>query len=185
MEYAVFALVLFLVLILTFYNRRQARALEYMARLEEDRTAREMQTRRERKAKELDIRPLEWLEGMVNSELEQPIKLNSTTPKIHLGVEAMELVAEDGRKLVVSTLPPASIRHYDRLQRRLKGKGAAARLTGYANVAIFGNRLRVWKTIRTMADMGEFFDIEASEVGRSLGLPWGAPTRLWFYVLSA
>ena len=38
---------------------------------------------------------------------------------------------------------------------------------------------------RTMADAGEFFDMEAEACGKALGLDWGTPTRLWFYVLPA
>jgi len=63
MEIATFVLVLCLSLILTVYNRRQAHALESMARLEEDRAAREIKDRRERKAGELKVEPLRWLEG--------------------------------------------------------------------------------------------------------------------------
>ena len=55
MESATFILVFSLALILTVYNRRQARALESMARLEEDRAAREIKDRRERKAGELQV----------------------------------------------------------------------------------------------------------------------------------
>ena len=71
------------------------------------------------------------------------------------------------------------------LVRRANGKGAAARLSEFATTPLLGNRWRVWKTPRTMADAGEFFDMEAAAVGKALGLDWGAPTRLWFYVLPA
>ncbi len=185
MEYAVFALILCLVLILAFYNRRQAHALEYMARLEEDRTAREMQDRRERRAKDLQIEPMAWLESMVNPLLEIPIKLGGVAARTFPEVQAVELSAVDGRKLVISTQPISALRRYDRRTRRSKGKGAAARLTDFASAAILGNRWRVWNAPRTMADASEFFDIEAQACGKALGLDWGAPTRLWFYVLPA
>ncbi|MGD0535958.1 MAG: hypothetical protein ABR999_11060 [Methanoregula sp.] len=69
--------------------------------------------------------------------------------------------------------------------RHTNGKGAAARLTEFAATPLLEKRWRVWNAPRTMADAGEFFDMEAEACGRSLGLDWGAPTRLWFYVLPA
>jgi hypothetical protein len=72
MEIATFVLILCLALILTIYNRRQAHALETMARLEEDRAAREIKDRRKRKAGELQVEPLHWLENLVNPLLDSP-----------------------------------------------------------------------------------------------------------------
>ncbi|MGD0879628.1 MAG: hypothetical protein ABSA01_15970 [Anaerolineales bacterium] len=34
-------------------------------------------------------------------------------------------------------------------------------------------------------EIGEFFDLEAAACGRALSLDWGAPARLWFYILPA
>ena len=82
MEIATFILILCLALILTVYNRRQARALEYMARLEEDRAAREIKDRRERKAGDLHVEPLRWLEKMVNPLLDSPLALTDTAKRV-------------------------------------------------------------------------------------------------------
>ena len=185
MEIATFILILCLVLILTVYNRRQAHALEYMARLEEDRAAREIQDRRERKAGELHVEPLRWLEKMVNPLLDTPLALTDTAKRIVPDVGAAELRSSDGRRLLVSTQTLPDLRRYDRQVRRANGKGAAARLSEFAATPLLGKRWRVWNTPRTMADAGEFFDMEAEACGKALGLDWGAPTRLWFYVLPA
>ena len=185
MEIATFVLILCLALILTVYNRRQARALEYMARLEEDRAAREIKDRRERKASELHVDPLSWLEKMVNPLLDSPLALTETAKRVVADAGTAELRASDGRRLLVSTQALPALRRYDRRARRTNGRGAEGRLTQFAATSLLGNRWRVWNASRTMADTGEFFDMEAEACGKGLGLDWGAPTRLWFYVLPA
>jgi hypothetical protein len=187
MEIATFILIHCLVLILTVYNRRQAHALEYMARLEEDRAAREIKDRREHKASELHLDPIAWLQGMVNPLLDVPIVLaEKVARRIVSEAQALEFHSTDGRRLIVSTQPLSALRRYDRQVRRTSGKGATARLTGFAVTPLIGNTLRIWNAPRTMADAGdEFFDMEAEACGKSLGLDWGTPTRLWFYVLPA
>jgi hypothetical protein len=185
MEIATFILILCLALILTVYNRRQACALEYMALLEEDRAAREIKDRRERKAGELHVEPLRWLESMVNSLLDSPLALTETAKRIVPDVGAAELRASDGRRLLISTQALPALRRYDWRTRQTSGKSAAGRLTQFAATSLLGNRWRVWNAPRTMADTGEFFDMEAEACGKGLGLDWGAPTRLWFYVLPA
>jgi len=185
MEIATFVLILCLVLILTIYNRRQAHALEYMARLEEDRAAREIRDRREHKAGQLLLEPLHWLEGLVNPLLDAPVNLTDTGKRVVPEVGTVELRAGDGRRLLVSTQTLPALRRYDNQLRHTNGKGAAARLSEFATTPLLGKRWRIWNTPRTMADAGEFFDMEAETCGKALGLDWGAPTRLWFYVLPA
>jgi hypothetical protein len=186
MEYAVLVLVMTLTLILTIYNRRQARALEYMARLEEDRTVREIRDRREKKAQEFRIDPSAWLEKQINALLDLPLVLKRTdgNARVYADVQAYEIRAEDGRRLVVSTQPLAILRRHDRRSGKARGKGAAARLTEFADAQILGGRLRIWCAARTMADdNAETFDIEAEAFGKAVGIDWGAPARLWFYVI--
>jgi hypothetical protein len=185
MEIATFILIFCLALILTVYNRRQARALEYMALLEEDRAAREIKDRRERKAGDLHIEPLHWLESMINPLLDSPLTLTETAKRVIADMGTAELRTSDGRRLLVSTHTLPDMRRYDRRTRRTNGRGATGRLTQFAATPLLGNRWRVWNASRTMADTGEFFDMEAEACGKSLGLDWGAPTRLWFYVLPA
>lgn len=185
MEIAVFVLILCLVVILTVYNRRQARALEYVARLEEDRAAREIRERRERKASNLQVDPLRWLEKTINPLLDSPLILTDTAKRVVPEAEAVELRADDGRRLLVSTQPLSALRRHDRRLRQAGGRGASGRLTRFASTSLLGRRWQVWNAARTMAEVGEFFDMEAGACGQDLGLDWGAPTRLWFYVLPA
>ena len=183
MEIATFVLVLCLSLILTVYNRRQAHALESMAHLEEDRAAREIKDRRERKAGELQVEPLRWLEGLVNPLLDSPLSLTEPAKRVVAEVGTVELGASDGRRLLVSTQTLPDLRRYDRQTRQTSSKGAENRLTRFAASSLLGNRWRVWNASRTMANAGEFFDLEAQACGKVLGLDWGMPTRLWFYVI--
>ncbi len=184
LEVLILVLVIALALILTFYNRRQAHALEHMASLEEDRAAREIQDRRELKAAQMNVEPLKWLEAMVNPLLESPVILTGAATRLVPEVAAADLRASDGRRLIVSTHSLADLRRYDRSIKQ-SGKGAAGRLSQYATAALLKNRWWVWNAARTMADSGECFDLEAQSCGAKLGLNWGAPTRLWFYVLPA
>ena len=131
MEIATFVLVLCLSLILTVYNRRQAHALESMAQLEEDRAAREIKDRRERKAGEMHVEPLHWLEGLVNPLLDSPLTLTEPAKRVISEVGTVELGASDGRRLLVSTQALPDLRRYDRRTRRTSGKGAESRLTKY------------------------------------------------------
>jgi hypothetical protein len=184
LEATTFILVLALAVILTFYNRRQAHALEYMARLEEDRAAREIQDRRELKAAQLDIEPLQWLESMVNPLLDVPLKLAKTAGRVIPEIQAAELRTADSRRLLVSTRGLADLRRYDRsFPRRLSGKGSSNRLGQFATASLLKKRWHIWNAARTLADSGDCFDLEAEACGRGLGLNWGTPTRLWFYVL--
>ena len=126
MEIATFVLVLCLSLVLTVYNRRQAHTLESMARLEEDRAAREIKDRRERKAGELQVEPLRWLEGLVNPLLVSPLSLTEPAKRVVVEVGTVELGTDDGRRLLVSTQGLSDLRRYDRRARRTSGKGAGA-----------------------------------------------------------
>jgi hypothetical protein len=182
METAVFVLIVCLTIILSVYNRRQARALEYMARLEEDRAGREMRERRTAKANELSIEAQPWLQKIVNPLLERPLELNNVN-RIFPEVMTLEIKSEDGRRLLVSPLDLADLRRHDRNARRSTSRGAAARLTDFASTPVLGGHWWVWHAARTMADAGEFFDLEAKAVGLAFGLDWGTPSRLWFYVV--
>src|SRR5512140_46906 len=97
LEIVTLVLVLTLALILSIYNRRQARALEYMARLEEDRAAREIKDRRELKAAALNVEPLKWLERMVNPWLNAPLTLTGTASRVMPEIETAEIRSQDGR----------------------------------------------------------------------------------------
>jgi len=186
LEIATFVLIVLLALILTLYNRRQARALEYMARLEEDRSAREIKDRRVAKASDLKVDPLRWLEGMVNPLLDAPIALTDTAKRVVPEVETIELRSADGRRLLVSSQELSTLRRFDRLTSKKNGHGASSRLSEFASTPLLGRNWRIWNAARTMADSeNEFFDMEAEACGKSLGINWGTPTRLWFYVLPA
>ncbi len=106
-EMVTLVLVFALALILTVYNRRQAFALEHVARLEEDRAAREIKDRRELASAQMNVQPVKWLECMVNPLLDMPLTLNDAGGRVVPEIETAELRAGDGRRLLVSTRPLA------------------------------------------------------------------------------
>jgi hypothetical protein len=85
-------------------------------------------------------------------------------------------------------LPKSDLLRFDRRLRAGGGKSAAARVENFAANPLLG-KLRWGRGVtvieRTMAraDTSEFFDLEAAKVADRLGLNWGQPTRLWFYVV--
>ncbi len=185
-EFAVLLLVFMLALILTVYNHRQAAALRGIEALVADFVAMQIRDRRAKVAHDLQqIDPLAWLSKQASAGLDEPILLIETL-RVIKDVQAAEFHAEDGRHLVVSTLPKADLLRFDRRLRAGGGKSAVARVENFAANPLLGKSrwgLTVIERAMASADVSEFFDLEAAEVADRLGLNWGQPTRLWFYVV--
>ena len=79
----------------------------------------------------------------------------------------MTLEASDGRRVVISP-------HSAPALRAMNGEGAAL-LTG-----------RLLTTFdRSLMTGGDYFDLEAAQAGKLLGVQWDTLPRLWFHVLPA
>jgi hypothetical protein len=77
-----------------------------------------------------------------------------------------------------------------RFDRRLRAAGikknAAERVASFASRPLLGKSRWGWgvQTIeRVLSQANEFFDIEAYAVSERLGVKWGKPSRLYFYVV--
>ena len=187
-EFAVLLLVFMLALILTVYNHRQAAALRGIEALVADFVAMQIRDRRAKVAHDLQqIDPLAWLAKQASAGLDEPILLTETL-RVIKDVQAAEFRAEGGRHLVVSILPKADLLRFDRRLRAGGGKSAAARVENFTAHPLLGKSRWGWgvtviERAMACADVSEFFDLEAAEVADRLGLNWGQPTRLWFYVV--
>lgn len=169
-----------LTVILTIYNRRQADALRGMERLVEDFVAMQFRDRRQKAVGQLqNLDPLEWFSRQVSQGLEKPLEI-ADTPRVVREINAAEFLARDGRKVAVSSRPPAELKRYDARQRSTRGRGAAGRVDAFASRPLLGKKYLVVE--RALDQNNEFFDVEAGAVGERLGLDWGNPIRLWFYV---
>lgn len=185
-EFAVLLLVFMLAAILTVYNHRQAAALRGIESLVADFVALQIRDRRDKVTQELALDPLAWLSQQASAGLEEPVVVTEVL-RVVREAYAAELRTESGRnRLVVSSLPRADLLRYDRRLRARGGKSAAQRVESFAANPLLGkSRWGVTLIERSMAapDVSEFFDLEAGYVAERLGLAWGQPTRLWFYLV--
>lgn len=184
-DFTVFLLVLFLTIILTVYNHRQAAALNRVALLVQDFVAMQIRDRRRAHQQSLaeHIDPLTWLSHQVSAGLEKPLVISDVMRVVH-EINAVELRADGGRRVIVSTASLPEIRRYDkRLLASRNGKSAAGRMEAFAARPLLG-RAKAVEVERVMDQQNEFFDLEAGAVGERLGVAWGNPLRLWFYVVA-
>jgi HAMP domain-containing protein len=187
-EISVALLVFFLTIILAVYNQRQASALRGMERLVQDFVAMQIRDRRTRHIEGLAERidPLEWLARQASSELDTPITISEVIRVVH-EIQAVELRATSGLRVIASTSPRSDVMRFDR---RLRAAGikknAAERVASFAARPLLGKSRWGWGVQvieRIMSQANEFFDIEAEAVSERLGLKWEKPSRLWFYVV--
>jgi hypothetical protein len=187
-EISVALLVFFLTIILAVYNQRQASALRGMERLVQDFVAMQIRDRRTRHIEGLAERidPLEWLARQASSELDTPITISEVIRVVH-DIQAVELRATSGLRVIASTSPRSDVMRFDR---RLRAAGikknAAERVASFASRPLLGKSRWGWGVQvieRIMSQANEFFDIEADAVSERLGLKWEKPSRLWFYVV--
>ena len=187
-EISVALLVFFLTIILAVYNQRQASALRGMERLVQDFVAMQIRDRRTRHIDGLAERidPLEWLAHQASSELDTPITISEVIRVVH-EIQAVELRATSGLRVIASTSPRSDVMRFDR---RLRAAGikknAAERVASFAARPLLGKSRWGWGVQvieRIMSQANEFFDIEADAVSERLGLKWEKPSRLWFYVV--
>lgn len=188
LEFSTVFLVFLLTLILTVYNQRQASALRGVERLVQDFVAMQIRDRRTRHIDGLADRidPLEWLAQQVSSELDTTLIISEVMRVVH-DIQAVELRASNGQRVIVSNLPKSDVMRFDR-RLRVAGrkKSAAERVASFASRPLLGRSRWGWgvQTIeRVMTQTNEFFDIEAGAVAERLGVKWDNPSRLWFYVV--
>ena len=187
-EISVALLVFFLTIILAVYNQRQASALRGMERLVQDFVAMQIRDRRTRHIDGLADRidPLDWLARQASSELDTPLII-SDVMRVVQDIQAVELRASSGLRVIVSTLPKADVMRFDRRLRAIGGrKSAVDRVSSFASRPLLGKSRWGWGVQiieRVMSQANEFFDVEANAVSERLGLNWDKPSRLWFYVV--
>ena len=187
-EISVALLVFFLTIILAVYNQRQASALRGMERLVQDFVAMQIRDRRTRHIEGFAdfIDPLEWLARQASSELDTSLTISEVMRVVH-EIQAVELRASSGQRVIVSTSPKSDVMRFDRRLRMAGGKKSAAeRVASFASRPLLGTSRWGWgvQTVeRVMSQANEFFDIEADAVAERLGLKWEKPSRLWFYVV--
>ena len=166
-------LIIVMTLVILYSNHRQARALNEMKKVVEGWVDSKMRDRREERHDRTKIEdPLKWFGGQVN------LVLTNLQRKIE-DPPALEFLAEQGMRLVVSPLPPSRLRKGLKVteSRKRKIKKLVEPLLGYS-------RRNVKVIERNTTNVGEWFDLEAEAAAKALQAKWPACTRLWFYVIS-
>lgn len=169
---ATLAAVLMLGAILTLYNSRQASALREMEQVLNDWYL--MQVAEKREKERLAVRvddPLTWLGQQVNLTL-------TGVERQQEAAQAVSFLTDNANatRLVVSPLSP------DRLKRILKPLEARnGKVANLVDPLLGRNPGKVRVEERSILNAGEWFDLEAGQVGKALGVNWGEPKRLYFY----
>lgn len=156
---------------------RQSQALANVYRLFEDWSMQISKDRREIRKSAIQIDdPVRWFSQLAGMEIVQIIRKFDSPA-------AVDLMTADRTRLVVSSLKPSDLKsalganrfQFSELFKRDK------RLSVEPLLGRWEWRVRIFN--RTSNNAGEFFDLEAAEVGNRLGLNWGEVNRLWFYVI--
>ena len=180
---ATFLMVLLLGAIMILYNSRQARALEAANGVLENWLFLHIKDRRAKRSSEIQISdPLDWIHFQIEEALGSGTNLVEVK-RVNTDLPVIDVLTSDGRRVVVS---PQEMRQIKRSIHRLKTSGSSRRLADFADVPLLGrNPRRVEAYERNLVNAGEWFDLEAAQVGEALNVGWGQVNRLWFYLIPA
>ena len=186
-EYLAVLLIAVLALILSLQNRRMASAIRGIESVVQDYYTMQLRARRVRQSKEIDttFNAFEWISTQTSAGLELRIQVTEVLRLIP-EINAVDLRTTDNRRVVVSTLRMPDLLRFDKRLRVHGGKSPAGRVESFAsrpllNQSKWGQGVQVVE--RALSENAEFFDLEAQAVGARLGMNWGQPTKLWFYVV--
>ncbi len=164
-----------------YHNRRLARELVGLKDVMEARHTFQVRLHREAKAAEqLVPDALAWAAAQVNAAGEMAGMTVTLTviQRTVVDVAAVELLAQDGRRVVVTPLTAGELRKAQR-----PGQGRLARALD--NPLLDGAR-GVLSFDRSLLNAGDYFDLEAAQAGRLFNVPgWQDAPRLWFHVSPA
>jgi hypothetical protein len=172
-----------LCIISVYYYGRQARALEGMRQVEEEQYFFNVKRRREAKEKEnLVSDPRAWISQHLSFLAGETLAIRETNRIVKQPL-AVDLQTDNGYRVVISPTSPSDLR---RLTKPQRGNGALVQLHLFKEVPLLGRTPGKVKAFeRSIANAGEYFDLEAAQVGQALGAEWGTVDRLWFYLVPA
>ena len=168
-------LIAILTLLMNYYNRQQADALNEAAQAAVDWLMLDIRRNREKKKQEIQIsEPLEWFAKYANCS-------NLILKRQFVSIPALEFSVDDGF-LVISPLKP---RHLHHALRQLHNTNKLSKVLKKNAVplirfTLFGRPKAA--TVSWGLQENEWFDIEAKLALEKLGISWsGRIDRLWFY----
>ncbi len=176
-----FLALIILCAISVYYYGRQARALEGMQQVEEDQYFFTVKRHRESKQQEnLVPDPRAWIGRHISAFLGEELAILDTNRVVKQPL-AVDVQTSNGYRVVISPVSPHDMR---RLAQPRHDKGVIGQLRQFAENPLLGRHPHRVKTMeQSLANAGDYFDLEAAQVGQALGAEWGAVDRLWFYLV--
>lgn len=166
-------LIIIMTLVIFISNYRQAQVLHQMKNVVKTWVDSQLRDRREERRNTITIKdPLKWFGNQVDLVLTDLQRTLEDPP-------AIEFLAEQGKRLVVSPLSPhhlrGLLRSIESRQRKLK----------HLVEPLLGARWKDVKVIQKKTGIeNEWFDIEAAAAAKALKVSWPDYSYLWFYVIS-
>lgn len=167
---ATLASVIMLGFILSAQNARMAGSLNRLNKTMSDWLLMQVKDRRAAKVAEIRIdNPLNWVTAQCGITVSQQQRVIDSAC-------AVDLLSPNGCRVVVSSLDQ------DDLLRVIApmSKGVGGQLV---EPLLGRSPKKVEPIVRDLTNAGEFFDVEAGQVGQMFMVNWGQPTRLYFYVV--
>ena len=162
--------VLLFVGLTVFYNMRQAASLQEVRQAIEEYLMMYAKDRRAAQRKEVKID--DW-KGWYSNQSGLTI---SSVERTFESPHAVELSTAEGMRLVVSPLSK------DKLGRELKRYQIRNKeLARLSNPLLGRNPHKVEVEEKNVINSGDWFDLEADQAGKAVGVAWGESPRLFFY----
>lgn len=167
------ALIIIMTVVILISNQRQAHALNQMRNVLDSWFQSQMRDRRERQRGKIKIEePFAWFSRISG------VKVSEVRRQLH-APPALELLAADGTRVVVSPLAP------DALRKALRplSSGVKGRTSSLVEPLLGRKRSSARNFSKSPEDSGEWFDLEAQAALQAFGLEWPDLYRLWVYVI--
>lgn len=164
-------------------NRRLAREIMGVKSVQGARYAFQVKLHREAKAAETLVPDaFEWLQTQVAAALPEAALGKVDSPRVDGDLHSVELLAADGRRLVVSPYDATELKRLER--QRLARTPQVSRATAYA--PLLNGKTGVVSAERSLLNAGDYFDLEMAQAGRLLQVPgWDESQQLYFHVRAA
>lgn len=172
--------VLALMVLMRYYQARQARALEKNVEVQEARFALYLRkSRGDLIAGDLPGGALEWLKEQVRQGVGLDIEFADShlqTLIVH-NLPVLALYTEDDGVLIVSPFSQKKLKSILKKQVKVGGK-----LGEYSVSAKVANMIKrpVWTTTRSLINAGNLFDLEATKAGDEVEIDWSNVDQLTF-----
>jgi hypothetical protein len=161
-------------IILIYYFGKQADALQGMHEAVHDMHITWMKDRRQELKREVNVvDAIQWVRQQAGLDAPLGVKRLYAEPPL------VDFNVDDGVRLVISPLKYRQLRAALKIQNRSKG----GVMEQFLNPVMGRFPWSATTIERNLTNSGEWFDVEAGQVGRILGIDWGEVDRLYFHLI--